>query len=226
MEIIILKPLQHNGEENIGMYFSNTASMNSAVRKIKKARWTRTYKCWYVPLSKQKYNEIVVAFKGLAEIEQSELRKYLDAKRDTDCIELSSVNEKSTKSNLIAAVENLPVVSTPTSIEKGIINYKGGKIHPVNAHVLPAMEQRLKLKAYSPSTIKTYMGEMSQLLIILKNIPADELTIEHLKRYLVYCYEKLKLSENTLHSRINAMKFYLPRWIKKLNLCTTMCMFY
>ena len=44
--------------------------------------------------------------------------------------------------------------------------------------------------------------------MIIKNIPADELTPEHLRRYLVYCFEKLKLTENTLHSRINAMKFY------------------
>ncbi|OSZ77877.1 hypothetical protein CAP36_10745 [Chitinophagaceae bacterium IBVUCB2] len=77
-----------------------------------------------------------------------------------------------------------------------------------NAHVIPAMHQHLKLKAYSQSTIKTYLNEMSQLLHLLKDIPADQLTPEHLKRYLVFCYEKLQLKENTLHSRINAMKFY------------------
>ena len=70
------------------------------------------------------------------------------------------------------------------------------------------MEQHLKLKAYSLSTAKTYLGEMSQLLTLLKDIPADELTPAHLKRYLVFCFEKLQLKENTLHSRINAMKFY------------------
>ena len=70
------------------------------------------------------------------------------------------------------------------------------------------MHQHLKLKAYSPSTIKTYLNEMSQLLNILKDIPADQLTPAHLKRYMVFCFEKLQLKENTLHSRINAMKFY------------------
>lgn len=85
----------------------------------------------------------------------------------------------------------------------------------MNAHVIPAMEQHLKLKAYSPSTIKTYLGEMTQLLTILKTIPADDLTPELLKRYLIYCYEKLKLTENTLHSRINAMKFYYEQVLKR-----------
>jgi site-specific recombinase XerD len=84
-------------------------------------------------------------------------------------------------------------------------------ISPVNKHVLPAMEQMLKLKAFSVSTIRTYINEMSQLLQAIRDIPADELKPEHLKLYLVYCYEKLKLRENTLHSRINAMKFYYEK---------------
>ena len=89
------------------------------------------------------------------------------------------------------------------------------KIQPVNAHILPAMRQRLKLKAFSSSTIKTYINEMAQLLRMLDNIPADELTPELMRRYLVYCFEKLNLSENTLHSRINAMKFYYEQVLGK-----------
>lgn len=215
MEIVTLKPLQHNGEENIGMFFSNMAVLNNAVRIIKKARWTRTHKCWYVPLNKKKHEEIVAAFKGLTNIEQSALKEYLDAKRDTGSIELSSVKEQATKANLPVVVKQVSLVSGKPPKEKGMIIYKGGNIHPVNVHILPAMEQRLKLKAYSPSTIKTYLNEMTQLLTILKNIPADDLTAEHLKRYLVHCYDILKLSENTLHSRINAMKFYFEQVLKR-----------
>jgi len=81
-------------------------------------------------------------------------------------------------------------------------------ISSVNRHVLPAMRQRLRLRAYSESTIRTYMNEMTQLLRTLGNIPADQLTPEHLKRYLGFCFDKLKLKENTLHSRMNALKFY------------------
>ena len=43
----------------------------------------------------------------------------------------------------------------------------------------------------------------------------DRVKPEHLKRYLVYCYEKLGLKENTLHSRINAMKFYYEQVLKR-----------
>ena len=110
---------------------------------------------------------------------------------------------------------NKPVPVNASLIVKQVILYKNGKIHPVNAHIIPAMEQQLKLKAYSPSTIKTYLGEMTQLLTILNTIPADDLKVEHLKRYLVHCYEKLNLTENTLHSRINAMKFYYEQVLKR-----------
>jgi integrase/recombinase XerD len=88
------------------------------------------------------------------------------------------------------------------------------RIHLVNAHVIIDMRQHLKLKAYSASTIKTYLNEMNQLLQQLGSIPADELKPAHLKRYLVYCFEKLHLKENTLHSRINAMKFYYEQVLR------------
>ncbi len=81
-------------------------------------------------------------------------------------------------------------------------------VDPINLHVLKAMRDHLILKAYSKSTIKTYINEMQQLLYRLGKIPADDLQPEHLKRYFVYCFEKLHLSENTLHSRMNAVKFY------------------
>jgi integrase/recombinase XerD len=80
--------------------------------------------------------------------------------------------------------------------------------YPVNQHILSAMKQRLVLKAYSPSTIITYMNEMRTFLAVLKNNAADELTPQRLKDYFQYCLTTLQLSENTLHSRVNALKFY------------------
>jgi integrase/recombinase XerD len=100
-----------------------------------------------------------------------------------------------------------PRLHFPFKIELPV-RESSNKIATVNLHVLSAMRERLRLKAYSESTIRTYVNEMAQLLQMLGNIPADQLRPEHLKRYLVYCFEKLNLKENTLHSRINAMKFY------------------
>jgi site-specific recombinase XerD len=75
--------------------------------------------------------------------------------------------------------------------------------------------EHLKLKAYSPATQKTYRNEFAQLLQLLKTKPVDSLTPDDLRRYFVYCLEKLKLSEATLHSRINAIKFYFEQVLKR-----------
>jgi len=86
-----------------------------------------------------------------------------------------------------------------------------GKIHPVNYAAVKRMHELLLLKAYSPNTIKTYCNEFSQLLYLLKDMSVDTLTSERLRSYLLYCVTKLKLSENIIHSRMNAVKFYFKQ---------------
>ncbi len=217
MKQITLKALQHRNQECIGIYFENYTSLNTIMRKQVGAKWSQTKKVWYVPLSRENYNKLFSAVKGKAELEQSALHQYLadKKKKEIPTLRTSTVLKPVVKEKLPA-----PAVKKPEPVKTGrtqqqVTIYKGGKIQSVNAHVLPAMEQHLKLKAYSPSTIRTYLNEMAQLLAMLKDIPADELKPEHLKRYLVYCYEKLLLKENTLHSRINAMKFYYEQVLKR-----------
>ena len=50
-----------------------------------------------------------------------------------------------------------------------------------------------------------------QFLQAIKNVPASDFTVQRLKDYLQYCHEKLHLKENTLHSRMNALKFYFEK---------------
>lgn len=203
---VILKPLQHRNQECIGIFFENWTRLNGAIRKKASARWSQTKKCWYVPLNKENYNKVCNALKGLGKIDQTELHQYLLKRKNQKNKPVSERKETKSKVDITTPVFRSTV--TPIWIDKPVIIYKKERISPINAHIIPAMEERLKLKAYSPSTIKTYLGEMSQLLTLLKEIPADQLTAAHLKRYLLYCLEKLNLKENTLHSRINAMKFY------------------
>lgn len=77
-----------------------------------------------------------------------------------------------------------------------------------NSGVLFQVRELLILKGYSKSTQRTYLNELAQYLKLLVNTPAEKLTVADVKRYMVYCHEKIGLSENTLHSRINALKFY------------------
>lgn len=89
------------------------------------------------------------------------------------------------------------------------------KINPANQKAYQAYIDMLYLKAYSLSTIKTYTIEFAQLLYLIKAKPVNELTIEQLKSYLFYCLQKLKLSENQVHNRINAIKFYFEKVLKQ-----------
>lgn len=73
----------------------------------------------------------------------------------------------------------------------------------------------LYLLAYSNNTIRTYTIEFAQLLYILKNKSVNELTTENLKSYLLYCLQTLKLSENQVYNRINAIKFYFEKVLKQ-----------
>lgn len=89
------------------------------------------------------------------------------------------------------------------------------KISAINQPALQNMINQLKLKAYSTNTIKVYVNEFLHLLTILKNNPVNDLTTERLKSYLLYCVNELKISENHLHSRINAIKFYFEQVLGK-----------
>ena len=85
------------------------------------------------------------------------------------------------------------------------------KIDPINQSAYQNYIDTLYLKAYSAFTIKTYTVEFAQLLYLIRAKPVNELTIEHLKSYLLYCLKELKLSENQVHNRINAIKFYFEK---------------
>ncbi|MBA3647701.1 MAG: site-specific integrase [Chitinophagales bacterium] len=79
-----------------------------------------------------------------------------------------------------------------------------------NKQELQRFLRQLVLKAYSPSTIRTYCNEFAQLLQVIGKLPVQNLQPQHLQRYLLYCIKK-GLSENAIHSRINALKFYFEQ---------------
>lgn len=89
------------------------------------------------------------------------------------------------------------------------------RIHEINKSNFKNYVDFLYLKGYSTNTIRTYTVEFSQLLYLLKEKNINELTTEQLKSYLLYCLQTLKLSENQVHNRINAIKFYFEKVLKR-----------
>jgi integrase/recombinase XerD len=85
------------------------------------------------------------------------------------------------------------------------------QIDPVNQPAFQTYIDQLKLKGYSPNTIRCYTTEFSQLLKTLKSYPVNQLSTDKLRGYFLYCINTLKLSENMIHSRMNAIKFYFEQ---------------
>lgn len=84
-----------------------------------------------------------------------------------------------------------------------------------NAKAFQRFLDELYLKSYSANTIKTYATEFAQLLYVLKDFPVNELSAEKLRSYLLYCIKELKLSENQVHCRLNALKFYFEQVLRQ-----------
>ena len=173
----------------IAVQFPNTAELNRRFRQLPGARWSQTLKSWYVP-------------------DTAAYRKRFGLPL------LPGISNKETLYTTTPADEPVTKLQTLQQVLLPTVAKTVG-IYPCNSHVLPALHQLLVLKGYSKNTLRTYEAELSVFLKTLKNNPADALDEASIKRYMVYCHEKLKLSENTLHSRINALKFYYEQVQKR-----------
>ena len=199
MQTVVLKPLHHRGQECIGIYFEKSTVLQSLIQKNVNGKWSKTNSCWYVPLSKDNYESLAKVLKNKAVLKTDELKKYLLEKK---------------KGNLFLAITNKPLITN--SIQKNPVKKMVplqqtkvvNQISSENKEALQKFKQQLILKSYSPSTIRTYTNEFVQFLNTIKEKPANEFTTARIKDYMQYCSDKLKLSENTLHSKINALKFY------------------
>ena len=105
-------------------------------------------------------------------------------------------------------VPDKPVYRELFSISAKVDLYEQADIAPVNQPAYTQYVAQLKLKAYSQNTIHTYTSEFAAYLKALKGVFVDKITPERLRSYFLYCLDILKLSENTVHSRLNAIKFY------------------
>ena len=184
---VILKPLQHKGQEFIGIYFQNCTSLNTILHHEAGAKWSQTHKCWYAPLDRATYNKLCKVLKGKSDVDSKSLRDYLE-KRKKATTALTVLPER--------------------AIVKPLSGSQEKKLSKENLRGLQRFDEELKLKSYSASTIRTYRNEFFQLLHLLKNKNVNELTADDLRRYMVYAMEKEGIKENTAHSRLNALKFY------------------
>ena len=196
MQTIRITPLIHRGSECIGIYFEKNTAIEQVVRKQPDVKWSQTHTCWYIPLSETGYNKLVKQLKDKALVDNSALKLYLQK-----------------KNRVTATIPGQQGILAPGKV----VNKKPVAITPVwqlaaeNLVALEKFVQQLHMKAYSPSTINTYRNEFMQLLKLLKKKPVYDLTVDDLKRYMVFILQEQGITENTAHSRLNALKFYFEQ---------------
>src|SRR6185437_826403 len=158
MQKVILKALYHRGQECIGIYFEKNADLQKTLQKEAKPRWSKTHRCWYVACTGENYLRLKCALENMAELEISELKKYLLEKK---------------KNNPAHALASEKKTVIPKEVHKDIkkIADTPNQIHTISKQNREALQQftrQLTLKAYSQSTIRTYTNEFMQFLNTLK----------------------------------------------------------
>ncbi len=207
MTTVTINPLVHNEIQVVGIYFEKDIKLNTVLQKVVSAKWSRSKKCWYMECTKETCNKLRTALKGIAELDGKAMRDYFkqnshpSVETHYNASKNDSIAHPKTDNNQSLRVQP---ISIPTTKEKPI-SYN---LSNENAAALSKFNQMLTLKAYSPNTIRTYMGEFSVFLQTLGNTTAKSLDTDRVKDYLQYCHTTLQLSEHTIHSRMNALKFY------------------
>ncbi len=189
MPEIQLKPLFHRGAEQIGIVFKKDQTVNDVLKKIKGIKWSQTYGCWYLGLTKEAYHTIIEQLKDYATIKTDSLKAYLEKKK-----KVVAIKEASGQKNTVTA--------------KSISNYA---IADENLIQLGLFVKTLQLKAYSANTIRLYKDEMMLLLRLLGAKPVKQLKPEHIKSYLLWLLQKKKHTESKVHTTLNAIKFYFEQ---------------
>ena len=196
MQTVTLKALLHRNKECIGIYFVKNTALEKIICRQPGVKWSQTNKCWYIPLTETAYSLLMLHLKDKASVDRTLLKTYLEKKKKIQ----TTLPQKTQADN-----------KSKTTTLKTVIETTTLKLTGQNLQALQNFIETLQLKAYSKLTIKTYRNEFMQLLQILKSKHIDDLTVADIKRYMVYAMQKQGITENTAHSRLNALKFYFEQ---------------
>ncbi|MEO5967841.1 MAG: phage integrase N-terminal SAM-like domain-containing protein, partial [Ferruginibacter sp.] len=196
METIVLKSIYHRGGQCIAMYCKPERVLVKVFKDVLKAMWSKTNTAWYLESTKENYDKILRAFKNIAIINDQRLEEFKSTNKESSSFFSNNFREKKQSTHIT-------------------INESASLLSDENFYAYKKFVQKLELKGYSKSTIRTYSSEFIQLLNVLKNYSAESLSVDRIKDYLHYCVRDLKLSEATIHSRINALKFYYEQVLNR-----------
>jgi integrase/recombinase XerD len=182
---VIVNNLFHREKDCLAIYFRYNVKLIEHVKKISGIRFSFTHKCWYVEKRANLLSEILAAFKGLAWVNYTALKGTPQQQSQPELKIITSV-------------------SAPRVVNRKPLN-------PLHEQALRMMEQKLKLRAYSENTIRTYLQSFKEFLQFYEDTDPLELNEIEIRNYLLFLIEKKKLSRSTQNQAINAIKFFYEK---------------
>lgn len=195
---ITVKRIHHREMNCLALFFPYDREIISQVKKIENIRYSKTHTCWYVQDTKEAWNTIYNVLKGKVWLDYATIKKS-DQKLEQE----NPIVEKSTP-------ENVPLVPIHVEPDQTIQSTKD-----IQLAALEQMRKKLKLKNYSPSTIKTYTEQFKLFLQFFPDSLPEELDEDEILHYMMHLIENKKLSVSAQNQAINAIKFFYEKVLKQ-----------
>ncbi len=110
---VTLRPLIHRQQEVIGIDFYFNKELEISLRKLAGIKWSQTHKLWYMPLSKDSYQQIKLATGILVKLDDQALRNYLQKRKQVVAINSVLPTNAPSVTNSFVATQKKPPVLTP-----------------------------------------------------------------------------------------------------------------
>lgn len=178
---IYLKEIHHRDKDCIALHFAKDFELINVIRSIPGRAYSNTMTCWYVEKRIGLINEIITAFKDLALVDTSAL-----------------------------AVQKEPIeaVAVKTNSSQFHSNHE---LTDEQLIILRLMEQKLRLRGYSLSTLKTYLQQFKDFQKFYSGTSVVDLNEIEIRNYLLYLTERKKVSISYQNQAINAIKFFYEK---------------
>lgn len=183
--VVILRKIKLQGIYRIGFSF-NASILNKRARSIG-ARWTSKYQCWQVSYTRDSYQLLKKIFGDCT----LQVKQPQDPAAGPKQAVLRPLTGNKT------AASKKPLYSDNNQAE------------------LQRFKELLIIKGYAAGSQRTYKNEFGIFLRQLKKVAVQDMTAGRLNAYFNYCRQQLSLSQNSIQSRFNALKFYYEQVLGK-----------
>ncbi|MBL7844884.1 MAG: tyrosine-type recombinase/integrase [Cyclobacteriaceae bacterium] len=194
---VTVKRIHHREMNCLALFFPKDREVIDHVKKIPGIKFSATHTCWYIPETPDSLTTIFDTLKGKVWLNYSAVSRIREKKAEIK----QSVAE--------------PVFAEPSTAPALVEPVVHNTYEDTRKEALEQMRKKLKLKNYSPSTIKTYTEQFKLFLQFFPESHPQELDEDEILHYMMHLIENKKLSVSAQNQAINAIKFYYEKMLKQ-----------